>query len=169
MTAAQLKADVSKWIMDWVSVHNEQLGSIPCPFAKQALLTNKINWVVASNVNDLQAMLKSLPLTGLGNEVLVIGLDRKDISSMELISTVHLLNEITLMPNNIVALEDHPDDEELINGVKMNQGTWALVLIQALDKLNNASTTLEAQGYYKNWPKEAYDDVVAWRFKKEKE
>ena len=29
----KLKADIATWITDWVSVHNEQLGAVPCPFA----------------------------------------------------------------------------------------------------------------------------------------
>jgi hypothetical protein len=28
---------------------------------------------------------------------------------------------------------------------------------------------LQKQGYYSNWTQEEYDDVVGWRFKKEKE
>jgi len=41
-----------------------------------------------------------------------------------------------------------------------------LVLVQRLSKLNNASEILKNQGYYDNWPKENYDDVVRWRFQK---
>ena len=169
MSVEQLKEDVSKWILEWVSVYNEQLEQVPCPYAKAALLDGKINWMVASNIDELRGMLKALPLSDLKDEVLIIGLNRKAISVIELTSTVHLHNELTLMPHNIVALEDHPDDEEFIDGVKMNQGTWALVLIQRLDKINKASKILEAQGYYKHWSQEELDDVVTWRFKKEKE
>lgn len=169
MSVEQLKEDVSDWILNWVSVYNKQLGSVPCPYAKAALLDGKINWMAASNVDELRGMIKMLPLTDLKDELIVIGLERKAISVIELTSTVHLHNEITLMPHNIVALEDHPDDEEFINGVKMNQGTWALVMIQRLDKINKASKILEIQGYYKNWSQEELDDVVTWRFKKEEE
>jgi len=72
------------------------------------------------------------------------------------------------MPHNIVALEDHPSDVEKVNGVTMNQGKWAMVLLQNTSKLNNASEILRTQGYYDKWTQEELDDVVTWRFEKEK-
>jgi hypothetical protein len=67
------------------------------------------------------------------------------------------------MPKGLVALEDHPDDIEVVNGATMNQGTWALVLIQESSKLKAASDMLKKQGYYDNWTQEQLDDVVNWR------
>lgn len=166
MTTEQLKNDVSKWIMDWVSVHNEQLGTVPCPYAKQALLNDKIEFVFAETDLVLKQLCEFDAIFGLKNEVQVIGMNKDAITPKDLAAYVKDVNIKLLMPAGYVALEDHPDDEELINGVKMNQGTWALVMIQSLEKINNASKILESQGYYKNWTREDLDDVVTWRFKK---
>ena len=69
-----------------------------------------------------------------------------------------------MMYTDLVALEDHPDDKEIINGVQMNFGKCILVLVQRLSKLNEASNILKEKGYYDNWSKENLDDTVAWRF-----
>lgn len=169
MSIEQLKADVSTWILEWVSQANSSLGMVPCPFARNALMGGKIDWATVPDAASLESMLRLLAINGLSNEVLIIGMDRGSISADKLSSLVRYVNTSVLMPNNIVALEDHPDDTEIVNGEAMNQGTWVLVLVQALDKINQASKILEKQGYYEHWSKEAYDDVVSWRFMKERE
>ncbi len=167
MSVEKLKEDISKWILDWVSVYNEQLGTVPCPFAKQALLTNKIDYATAQDLDGVKGLLQLYAMGGIKNDVLIIGIDKACTSAQDLSLLVKDANSNILMPAGFVALEDHPDDEECINGVKMNQGTWALVLVQATDKINQASLILKKQGYYDNWSQEEYDDVVSWRFMKE--
>lgn len=163
----QLKEDISKWILDWVSVHNEQLGAVPCPFAKQAMMTNKIDYATVQDLDGVKGLLQLFAMGGIKNDVLIIGIDKNRVSAQDLSSLVKYANVNILMPAGFVALGDHPDDAEYINGVKMNQGTWALVLVQATDKINQASLMLKKQGYYDNWTQEEYDDVVSWRFLKD--
>lgn len=167
MNVEQLKEDISKWITDWVSVHNDQLGHVPCPFAKQALLNNKISYATINDTTSLESLIKLYAMNGIPSEVFIIGMSKDFISSENLSSLTKYVNKHILMPANLVALEDHPDDAEVINGVKMNQGTWALLLIQSIDKINQASEILKRQGYYDNWSQESYDDVVSWRFLKD--
>jgi hypothetical protein len=69
------------------------------------------------------------------------------------------------MQKDFVALEDHPDDPEILNGVQMNFGKAPIVLFQRLSKINSAADNLRKRGYYDNWPQENYDDVVSWRYK----
>lgn len=163
MEFEKFKNDVSEWILNWVSQYNETLKKVPCPFARNALISKKIDWATASNETNLESILKLLAMNGLSNDVLIVGMPRESITPAKLSNLIKNLNTTILMPHNIVALEDHPDDYEIINGEKMNQGNWVLVLIQELDKINQASKILEKQGYYNNWPKEAFDDVVSWR------
>lgn len=162
-----LKNDVSEWILNWVSKHNAQLENIPCPFARQALLTNKIDWYYSRSLSELELKLISVANHGLSNDVLIIGLDPTVIRATDLSQTVQIYNNKLLLPNDVVALEDHPDDVEYVNNVKMNQGTWALILLQNNSKLNAASEILRHQGYYKLWTPEQLDDVVNWRLQKD--
>lgn len=164
MEFEKLQHDVSEWILNWVSQYNETLKKVPCPFARNALTSKKIDWATASDETSLESLLTLLATNGLSNEVLIVGMSRESITPTKLSSLIKNINTTLLMPQNIVALEDHPDDHEIINGETMNQGNWVLVLIQELDKINQASKILEKQGYYDNWSKESYDDVVSWRF-----
>ena len=68
------------------------------------------------------------------------------------------------MQENYVLLEDHPQRQELVNGVEMNFGKAALVLAQRLNKLNDASVQLRDKGYYRHWDDAALNTVVTWRF-----
>jgi hypothetical protein len=49
-------------------------------------------------------------------------------------------------------MEDHPSDPEIVNGVVMNQGTYALALIQGLGDLNVKAKQMADKGFYHGWP-----------------
>jgi hypothetical protein len=67
---------------------------------------------------------------------------------------VTLLNQNCLHTRNMFALADHPDDAETVNGVVMNQGTWAICFLQDLTKLDRHAHMLAEKGYYSNWPEQ---------------
>ena len=95
-------------------------------------------------------------------EVVVLYTDTELYTPQEVSDIVERFNKLA-MSRDIVALEDHPDDPEILNGVEMNFGKAILVLVQRLSKLNKASDILKKRGYYDDWPEENYNDVVAWR------
>jgi hypothetical protein len=61
-------------------------------------------------------------------------------------------NREFLLPRDILALEDHPEDVEMVIGVCMNQGTYVLALVQSLSDLNAKAQTMAARGFYHDWP-----------------
>ena len=104
------------------------------------------------------------------------GLDIEDLSDVEGEDTAvdhHLLSQKVAELNkqyktkDLVALEDHPNSVELIDGVSMNHGHLVLVVIQRLQRLNQFSSNLQKTKYYDKWSEENLDDVVSWRFKDE--
>ena len=155
-----MEADIKKWVEEFVSVKNETLNKIPCPFAKQAMLDNKIKYMSTERIGET--------LTSLIDnwtdkfEVVVIYTETELYTPQEVSDIVERFNELA-MPRDIVALEDHPSDKEILNGVEMNFGKAILVLVQRLSKLNKASAILKHKGYYDDWPEENYNDVVKWR------
>ena len=56
-------------------------------------------------------------------------------------------------PNGLIA-------EEKVLDVCVNQGKYALVLLQERDKLQRARKILQKQDYYKYWTEEYYKEVV---------
>ena len=168
----QLQADIETWINDWVSVYNSALEAVPCPFAKQAYVDNKIHIIEITAMESyspdelvygaLDGVTQNWPDD---KEVVIFGCRPNLISAEKLAATVAECNSATLIPRGYIALEDHPDAVEIIAGENMNQGDWALILIQSKDKLDKASDMLAKQGYYRTWSQENLNDVVNWRKK----
>jgi hypothetical protein len=42
----------------------------------------------------------------------------------------------------------------MVNGVSMNQGTYALVLVQSLSDLDVKAKTMAQKGFYDTWPED---------------
>ena len=152
--------EIKQWVEEFVSVKNEKLDKIPCPFAKQAILQDTIKYVSTQRIGD--SLLELIDNWSDRYEVVVLYTETELYSASEVSDIVKRFNKLA-MPRDIVALEDHPDDPEILNGVEMNFGKAILILVQRLSKLNKASDILKKRGYYDDWPEENYNDVVAWR------
>jgi len=148
---------IEKWIDEFVSVHNEDYGQIPCPYARAA----QIKYIKTDNI-DLE--LKKILDCGLLHEVICIYTDTRNYTPDEFHDKVMEWNNMA-MKKDLVALEDHPESVEIINGTKMNFGYCSLILVQKLSKLTAASNILKKKGYYDNWTQENLDEVVTWREK----
>lgn len=155
-----LQIDIEKWITEFVSVYNEQLGAIPCPFAKSAMMNGRIKYIEADYGYEMVNMCEYLSRTDLSHEVVVVGIDI-DKSGITPAGLERIVSECNNYLRQIksVALEDHPHSTESINGVTMNEGKWALLLIQKSDKLVKARRILKEQGYYTNWSEQQQQEM----------
>lgn len=164
MNQLEIVEKLTKWMTEFIEVPNPKLGDwAPCPYARQARVNNNISIKFAS-IPELTEVIKESIETLTHKEVVVVCFDHNFIDPVELQEYVIGMNK-TLMPINYVILEDHPFSPEYINGVNMNFGGCGLLIIQKLDKLNNASSQLLDKGYYKTWLQEDLDSVVTWRNK----
>jgi hypothetical protein len=92
---------------------------------------------------------------GLGSKsVVIIVYDPVLHTYKDFSSALDTANKEFLLPNNLLALEDHPADLEMVNGVKMNHGTYALALVQSLSDLNEKAQLVAKKGFYDSWPSE---------------
>jgi hypothetical protein len=99
--------------------------------------------------------LKNRARYGMGNrEVVIYAYDPAEWSHDLFSSSLHAANTEFLLPADILALEDHPDDVEMVNGVCMNQGRYALALVQSLSDLNAKAQLVAKKGFYDSWPEE---------------
>tara|TARA_Y100001970_G_scaffold193744_1_gene235462 strand:- start:15535 stop:16035 length:501 start_codon:yes stop_codon:yes gene_type:complete len=163
----QIIKEIHEWMETFVEKSNPKFGNMPpCPYARQARLQNKID--IKDLDDDYLVCLVDAARTWTDEFDVVIFVetivDRYDPS--ELSAIVEEVNK-RVMPMDIVCLEDHPAEPEIINGVQMNNGKYVLVLMQRLSKINDASKHLESTSYYKHWTKENLDDVKNWRFEKD--
>lgn len=167
----KLNNDIAEWIFKWVSQHNENLKAVPCPFAKQAYIDDKISIRLVEPLSGysveelIEENLSNLVIQNWpeDKEVVIIGCQPELVSANEFEKAVAECNDEILIPHGYIALEDHPDSPEIIAGESMNQGSWALILVQKFSKLNQASKMLERQGYYDTWSEQNLEDVVCWR------
>ena len=156
----EFKRDMSSWILDWVSVFNEEMSQIPCPFAKKALLDEQVDWRFVETVEDLEMLRQEIYFD---KEIVIVGFNPAMIGIEQVCDFIDRFND-DYMPKGIIAFEDHPFEVQTAAGAVMNQGKWGWIGIQRLDKLDRASEMLARKGYYDNWTEEEFQYVVSWRY-----
>jgi hypothetical protein len=146
-------ADIESWIENFVEVPHPALGGwAPCPYARQARLNR--DFEVRLGLAPIHDMIK-ISKNGLGGKsVVVVAYDPAHYTHEDFSRELDTANREFLLPNNLLALEDHPRDPEIVNGVSMNQGTYALALVQNLSDLNQKAQLVARKGFYDTWPQE---------------
>jgi len=144
--------DIESWIKNFVEVPHPALGGwAPCPYARKARLDQDFEIRIGRNAfEDLIAT----SYGSLTKSVLVFVYDPTDHPYEEFHRQIEYANREYLLPKDIIALEDHPSDPELVNGVCMNQGTYALALVQNLTDLNEKAQLMARKGFYATWPED---------------
>ena len=144
-------AHIESWIQNFVEVPHPALGGWPpCPYARSARLKQSYQIVLGM---DPYFDLKTRAGWGLGSkEVWIYVYDATQWHQNQFSASVHSANQQHLLAADMIALEDHPEDPEIVNGVSMNQGCYALVLVQSLSDLNAKAGAIAAKGFYHNWP-----------------
>lgn len=151
-----------KWLEEFVEVTHPSLGGWPpCPYARQARLSNQID--IRPGIDPLIDCLRS-EHDAWSKEVIVYWYDHTKFPPEAFVADVEQANR-SLLKKDIVALEDHPDTEEIISGVKMNFGYCAIIVLQKNSKLNASADQLREKGYYHSWNQSDLDKIVTWRYK----
>jgi hypothetical protein len=157
------KQDLSDWIVNFLDVPQAVLNNIaPCPFAKTALINNKIKFIAGSD-SVIQDMLMINSQWDSEYEGVVL-IYPKDIDLEKFVSSVDYVNQQYYQYNGLLALEDHPQIPETIANLRFNNHKYAIVIVQYAEKLRKASEMLSKRGYYKNWSQSDLDAIVNWRW-----
>lgn len=166
MNQQLIQQQLQDWLVDFVEKSNPLLdGWAPCPYARKARVNGRFD-VKFATADNLEAVINSAAAQLDQRDVVAVCINSDDITAQALEEFVAEQNK-KHMPNDVLLLEDHPDAVEMINGVHMNFGPCALVLVQQLSKINEASDQLQKAGYYKHWSQENLDSVVSWRVNNE--
>lgn len=150
---ATVQYNIERWIETFVEVPHPALGGwAPCPYARKARLDR--DFEVRVGVNPYFDLL-NVAKDGLGGKsVLIIAYDPNEFFYSQFTSDIQAANEEALLGNDLLALEDHPGDAEIVNSVTMNQGTYALALVQSLSDLNEKAQLVAKKGFYDTWPED---------------
>ena len=148
-----VRYNIERWVETFVEVTNPALGGWPpCPYARQARLNNEYEIKIG---RDPYYDLVDIAIHGLGNKkVIILAYDPEKFDHNDFSYKLKLANETWLLRRNILALGDHPNDPEIVNGISMNQGTYALALVQGLSDLNEKAQLVAQKGFYNTWPEE---------------
>lgn len=162
MNLEQVTVDIESWIQNFVEVPHPALGNFaPCPYARAARLRQ--SYEVRLGL-DPHTDLAGLAQQGLGQrEVIILVYDPSQWPRPQFAEIIVEANVTHLVPCDLLALEDHPHDPELVNGVCMNQGTYAMVLVQSLSDLNHKAKIMASKGFYHSWPEQYLDGLFQHR------
>jgi len=157
-----VKQDINNWIVNFVEVPHPALGGwAPCPYARKARMDQDFEVILGlAPMHDLIRISKH----GLGGKsVVIIVYDPANHAYEDFSSDIHVANREFLLPTNLLALEDHPADLEIVNGVAMNHGTYALALVQSLSDLNQKAKLVANKGFYNTWPESYLSELFQHR------
>lgn len=153
--------EIERWIETFVEVPHPALGGwAPCPYARKARLDRDFEVRIG---NDLVRDLIDLSDLGITKSVTILVYEREKISHDVFSHGISWANTNFLLYKNLLALEDHPDDQEVVNGVCMNQGTYALALVQSVPDLNEKAKLVARKGFYDNWPEDYLQELFKHR------
>jgi hypothetical protein len=156
MDFEQARQQVEQWIVDFVEKPTPLLnGWPPCPYARRARLDQKVQ--LRPGVADPYSDCELCEMSGL--DVIGYIYDPKLFTADQFNRQIAAANRDFLQQRDMIALADHPSDREEVNGVCMNQGTWAIMFLQDLGKLDHFAKLLAHKGYYQGWP-ESYLEVL---------
>ena len=153
MEIEQVRKDIENWITSFVEVAHPALGGWPpCPYARRARLDR--SYEVRLGI-ELYTDLQQLGQVGMqGKEVIIYVYDPIEWSYEKFHHDLEAVNHDFLLPKDIIALEDHPNDKEIVNGVCMNQGQYAMAMCQSLSDLNTKAKKMADKEFYHAWPEE---------------
>jgi hypothetical protein len=158
---------IKNWIKDFVTKPNPVFGNLPpCPFAQKAIVDDKVEFVELNRTADWKTVYQLIWNTDFDRrDVLCIIADPRQFTAEQTVAMAEELNH-RFMPRDVVILEDHPDIEEKVKSVRLNNGHYTLFLAQRLSKLERFSKMLESGPYYRNWSKAYLESVKGFRARK---
>ena len=171
--------DVRLWSKHYLEVPNLHLGGVPaCPFAKKAWHDKKV-WVSVKSKGsiykkELNDHLKNLNFSV--SEILIFCDPYYSYTPDDL----HIATEeynykynkkdiyfMSFHPQNPATIEEQEflvsPTEELDISIYYPEHKYSMMLVQKFSQLHQASDKLKKQGYYSQWPKGYYRDVVVSR------
>lgn len=160
---ATVQRDIEHWIETFVEVPHPALGGwAPCPYARKARLDRDFEVRLG---RDPYWDACDVAIKGLTKSVVIFAYDADVWSHMEFAYKLEQANRHWLLPHDLICLEDHPADPEIVNGVSMNQGTYALMMVQSLPDLDDKARLVARKGFYDTWP----DDYLQVLFQHRKD
>jgi len=167
-----IEADLRDWSSKVLEIPNVKLKGLPaCPYAKEAWKQNKVN-VIETEYLGIETIKQASNFDGTYD--LVVVASYKFPSQYQFQEFIDYLNT-TYTKNDLHIMGFHPDygaedadldflyEHEWESSV---EDEYAMMFIQSLSKVDDASLRLEKLGYYDVYPEEEYNALVLDRRKR---
>jgi hypothetical protein len=161
LNLATVTQDIESWIENFVEVPHAALGGwAPCPYARKARLDRDYEICLGQNP---QQDARNISVAGLTKSVVIFVYSADQFDCVKFAQQIQSINTEWLVPQDLIALGDHPDDLEVVNGVAMNQGTYTLMMVQKLSDLNSRAKLLADKNFYHGWNSQYLTELFAHR------
>jgi len=167
-----IESDIRDWSRKVLEVPNDTLGGLPaCPYAQQAWKQNKVR-VIETNHLGIEAITQANLFDNTYDLVVVASYYFP--SAVQLKEFTTFLND-TYTPRDLHIMEFHPDygaedaDLDFLYEHEWEsdiEDEYAMLFIQSLSKVDDASLRLEKLGYYNVYPRDEYEALVLDRRKR---
>jgi hypothetical protein len=156
-----VKQSILEWMERFLEVEHPALGQwAPCPYARKARLDRRIDIRLGIDPYD---DIVDIARAGIGNKEVVVFAYDPDVYHHDYFHHAVQDANKAVKDQGFISLDDHPGNEESVNGVPMNHGTYALSIVAPTANLNDASKKLYQAGYYDTWTDEYMDEVFVGR------
>lgn len=160
----EIRESILKWIAH-LTENRPELSNFPiCPYAKQAIISQKFD-IKPASYDSIEAELTTCDLTRY--QVIIYYYEAYEQYTIEeLRDKTAELNE-KVRQRDMIVLENEPRRSFKLNGIATPFQGCYLWVVQQLSDLNEKSTQLAKTKYYDNWTEEQLEEVVRWRFRKD--
>ena len=164
-----IKDDIRSWSREVLEVPNPELNGLPaCPYAKQAWKQNKVNVIETDSL--VETVVKEADWFDNTYDLVIVASYK--FPSIDFFDVyIDYFND-TYSENDLHIMGFHPDygaeDADLDflynnNWESSVEDEYAMMFIQSLSKVDDASLQLEKMGYYNVYPEEEYKALVLER------
>ena len=142
---------IEEWVHNDLSVVDPDIGYAPCPFAKKALIDDRLRVVECVSRQDLWETVSVQCKNFSKKHSVIICLEEEPSQTYEEVEAA------------CIAMNEWFALNKLDLWLLSFQTDFTMVFIQRLSELDDASKILEKTGYYKNYSKEDYLNLILTR------
>ena len=167
-----IEADLRDWSQTVLEVPNKSLNGLPaCPYAKEAWKQNKVNVIETDNLG-IESICQARKFDNTYDLVVVASYTFP--SPYSFTEFINFLND-TFTKKDLHIMGFHPEygaedaDLDFLYEHEWEsalEDEYAMMFIQSLSKVDDASLRLEKLGYYNVYPSEEYQTLVVDRRKR---
>ncbi len=142
---------IEEWVHNDLSVVDPDIGYAPCPFAKKALRDDRLRVVECISRQDLWETVAAQCKNFSNKHSVIICLEEEPSQTYEEVEAA------------CIAMNEWFACNKLDLWLLSFQTDFTMVFIQRLSELDDASKILEKTGYYENYSKEDYLNLILTR------